>query len=268
MKFIPKPQPFVLANTQNGMMILNHKDRKDTKNGSFGVGFEFLETGSYAVSEVKTACKILELKAGLYKSDILALDCGANIGAHSIAWAKTLQNIGLGSVLAFEAQERLYYALCGNIALNNCFNIRAKLCALGSPNFKGEQILIPQPNYNQISSFGSFELIKHENNEFIGQEVEYEKGLYVELVSIDNLELKRIDFIKLDVEGMEMSVLLGAKESIEKFKPSLMIEIIKSNKDEIVNFLNSFGYEIYPFGINILAIHKDDKINEHIKICD
>src|SRR5260370_16749261 len=38
----------------------------------------------------------------------------------TIEWAKRMT--GWGSVLAIEAQERIYYALAGNIALNNCFN--------------------------------------------------------------------------------------------------------------------------------------------------
>ena len=54
---------------------------------------------------------------------VVLVDCGANIGVHTVECA--VEMTGWGSVLAIAAQERLYYALAGNIALNNCFNARA-----------------------------------------------------------------------------------------------------------------------------------------------
>jgi FkbM family methyltransferase len=50
----------------------------------------------------------------------VAIDCGANIGTHTIEWAKKMT--GWGAVIGIEAQERIFYALAGNIAINNCFN--------------------------------------------------------------------------------------------------------------------------------------------------
>ena len=72
--------------------------------------------------------------------------------------------------------------------------------------------------------------------------------------------------MKIDVEGMEEDVLEGAKDAISKFKPIMIIEIIKSNKDNLLSFLEQMGYFIYPLGINLLAIHKEDPINSSIKI--
>ncbi len=57
---------------------------------------------------------------------------------------------------------------------------------------------------------------------------------------------------------MELEVLNGATQSIKRTKPILQIEIIKSNPQEIIDLLKPFGYEIFPFGINLLMIHKDD----------
>lgn len=170
-----------------------------------------------------------------------------------------------GGVQAFEAQERIYYALCGNIAINNCFNASAKLAALGNPSKANEKLKIPKPNYNQNSSFGSLELIKSDKNEFIGQKIDYDDCAEVDLISIDSLEFSRIDFIKLDVESMEMPVLLGALGSIKRFLPTMMIEIIKSDKAQISEFLKDLGYEIFAFGINILAVHKSDELISKIK---
>ena len=45
-----------------------------------------------------------------------------------------------------------------------------------------------------------------------------------ELLSIDSLKLKDVHFLKIDIEGMEIQAIKGAKTTISKFKPILMIE--------------------------------------------
>ncbi|WP_234284370.1 class I SAM-dependent methyltransferase [Campylobacter novaezeelandiae] len=72
-----------------------------------------------------------------------------------------------GGVLAFEAQERLFYALAGNIAINNCFNAKAIHACLSNPQKNQKELEILVPDYTQKASFGSLEL--KSNNEFIGQ---------------------------------------------------------------------------------------------------
>ena len=61
------------------------------------------------------------------------LDCGANIGVHAVNWARHI--FPEGQVLAIEAQERIFYALAGNLLLNNVHNARAIWAAVGeAPN--------------------------------------------------------------------------------------------------------------------------------------
>ena len=45
------------------------------------------------------------------------------------------------------------------------------------------------------------------------------------IYSLNQMEIDRIDFIKIDVEGYELDVLIGGKETINKFKPTMLIEI-------------------------------------------
>jgi len=52
------------------------------------------------------------------------------------------------------------------------------------------------------------------------------------------------NFIKIDVEGFEYNVILGAKNTIEKCKPSFMIEIQK-DENEIISYFLSVGYNIF-----------------------
>ena len=83
------------------------------------------------------------------------------------------------------------------------------------------ELLIPEPDYLVPSSYGSLSLIKGEETEFIGQEIDYANAsAAVDLVSIDSLGLERLDFLKIDVEGMEMDVLEGAATSLRDLAPA------------------------------------------------
>jgi FkbM family methyltransferase len=166
-------------------------------------------------------------------------------------------------VISFEAQERIFYALAGNIIMNNCFNARAIWAAVGA---SAGEIGVPIPDYHQPSSYGSLEIVKTENTEFIGQKINYHNTQPTQLLSIDDMKLDRVDFIKIDIEGMEIQALHGASETIERAKPLMLIEHIKSNITDIDNFLSNFGYKSYPMGINIFAIHKSDPMADQIKI--
>jgi len=84
------------------------------------------------------------------------------------------------------------------------------------------------------------------------------------MVSIDSLGLKRIDLIKIDVEGMEERVLDGAAGSIQAHKPIMIIEKIKSNESNLKNFLSANDYSYYPMGLNLLAVHTSDPVGRHL----
>ena len=130
MRNVGRKLAFVLAATNHGSMIVNRFDQRmlDTDRG-YGVGYQLLETGSCDSLEVELATQLLELRRRYHGDGVLALDCGANIGVHTVEWATAMS--GWGSVMAVEPQERLYYALAGNIALNNCFNAVAMHAAVG-----------------------------------------------------------------------------------------------------------------------------------------
>jgi FkbM family methyltransferase len=259
-----RPIAFILASTNHGSMLVNRHDYRLTQNGGgYGMGYQLLNTSSFDPQEINFAVKLLMSRKQNFGDGVIAIDCGANIGVHTIEWAQAMH--GWGEVLAFEAQERIYYALAGNITLNNCFNAKAIFAAVGAS--EGE-ILVPLPNYFTPSSFGSLEIRKKSTTEFIGQEINYteENCVRTKMTSIDQLGLKRLDFIKIDIEGMEMEALVGSEKSICEYKPILMIEKIKSDEGELRKFIEKFDYQIFPLGINLLAIHKDDPVSTQIKV--
>jgi FkbM family methyltransferase len=172
---------------------------------------------------------------------------------------------GWGRVIAVEPQEPIYWALAGNLAINNCFNATAIHAAVGS---ECGEILIPSLDYSRPSSFGSLELRPGPRTEFIGQPVDYSPsgGRSVKLLSIDSLCLDRIDFIKVDVEGMELEVLAGAAHSIGRFRPIMLAETIKVDGSELLGLLENAGYRTVNVGrMNLLAVHRDDPCCEHIR---
>lgn len=257
-----RPIAFVIASTDHGSMLVNRYDYHATDLGSYGVGYQLLNASSFDISEVEFALELLLSRKKNFGDGVVAIDCGANLGVHTIEWARVMH--GWGKVIAVEAQERIYYALAGNIAMNNCFNAHAVHAAVGSDD--GE-LLVPKVNYFLPSSFGSLELKKNQNNEFIGQDIDYTQKncIAIRQICIDKMSLERLDLIKFDIEGMEMEALIGAKYSIEKHRPLLIVEKIKSNVDAITNFLAPFNYQIFPAGINLIAIHQDDPALSEIK---
>jgi FkbM family methyltransferase len=254
---------FVLAASDHGTMIVSRLDYCMTSpTTGFGVGYHVLECGAFDASEVSMAVSVLNLRRQYFKDGVLAIDCGANIGIHTVEWAKRMT--GWGSVLAIEAPERIYYALAGNIAINNCFNAAALNAAITD---KPGVLMIPQPDYLSPASFGSLELRKSQNTAFIGQPIDYSEANLrpVQGISIDSLKLPRIDFIKIDIEGMEMEALAGAAQSIANNKPALLIETIKANATTLREWLVARDYNVFPVGINVLAVHASDPILSHVK---
>jgi FkbM family methyltransferase len=253
----PRKLAFITAATDHGTMIVNRFDYYLLeRDRSYGVGFQLLEKSCYEPDEVNFLLGLLDRRRQHYGDGVVAIDCGANIGVHTIEFAKHMT--GWGTVLGFEAQERIYYALAGNIAINNCFNARAVHAALTS---QPGTMKIPTPNYSSAGSFGSLELRKRDNTEWIGQPIDYSESQMVDVqaINLDSLNFARLDLIKIDVEGMELEVLDGGATCIQKFHPILQVETLKSDKDALRAWLERLGYSVTMRGINFLAIRKDDK---------
>ncbi|SFV88885.1 methyltransferase FkbM family [hydrothermal vent metagenome] len=232
------------------------------KNRGYGVGYQIMTTGEFDADEVQFVLALLRLRRQHFGNGVVAIDCGANFGVHSVEWGRLMHN--WGHVWSFEAQEKIFYALAGNIIINNCLNVTARLAAVSD---KEGYIKIAEPDYSIPSSFGSFELKKTDSTEFIGQEIDYSNPTQeVPLMPLDTLPITRLDLIKIDIEGMEEEALNGAIKLIQSHHPVLVIEIIKSNKDNIQTFLEEHGYQTFPFGLNVLAIHKEDPTLKSINL--
>jgi FkbM family methyltransferase len=256
----PRKIAFILASTDHGTMIVNRFDYKTEGNrNGFGVGYKILNESAHELGEISIGSFVLESRRRLVGDGIVVVDCGANIGTHTVIWAR--QMTGWGAVIAIEAQERLYYALAGNVAINNCFNARLIHAAAGDRN---GVMKIPYPDYFAPASFGSLELKPAKNPENIGQTIDYAEAnlVQVDAMTIDSLALDRLDLLKIDVEGMECEVLEGARRTIRRLLPVIIIEHLKTGPDDIVKFLRHHGYHMRELGLNILAVHPTDRTME------
>ena len=251
-----RPAPFVLQASSHGTMIVNRHDYKmiDEHSG-FGVGWQLMTTSVCEAQEVDLLAHLLSLRRKHYGDGVFALDCGANIGTVTVSLAT--ECYGWGQVLAFEAQERIFYALAGNLALNNCLNARAMFAAVGATDGTLE---VPRIDYTRPASFGSLEIRRRANTEDIGQPIDYERAETVRLMRIDSLGLPRLDLLKVDVEGMEFDVLAGADATIRELHPVMLIEHIKVDGNQLLEVLRGWGYEVMPAGVNVLAVHTTDPI--------
>ena len=203
----------VLKECKHGHMLFN-------KNDLF-IGQSLSLYGEWCEAE-------LELLKKYVKSGDVVLDVGANIGTHTLAFSKMVSPGGL--VYAFEPQVLVFQNLCANVALNAVTNVYCKHKAIGKEKGK---IFVPVMDWREQQNFGALRL------------GEYDQGEQVELTTIDSIGLKKCELIKIDVEGMELEVLEGAKETIRKFKPILFLENNSDSSKEIITKLLSMGYDAY-----------------------
>lgn len=235
----------VVIPTPHGLMIINrHETSFD-----FGVARSLVEDGIFEAEEVGLLRDVIDY----LPPQCVLLDIGANIGVHTLEFARACAHKG-GTVHAFEAQRIVYYMLAGNVALNSHENVFCHHQAVGeSPG----ELALPTIDYSTPSSFGSIELGGNRQQEPIGQVPTWQGSEEtVPLVSVDSLELARADLLKIDVEGMEMAVLLGARATIEQHKPVICIEFIKSDAAALKTWLQAAGYALYLINrLNWIAVH-------------
>lgn len=191
MRNVGRKLAFVLAACNHGTMIVNRFDHRMTGPGQgVGVGFQLLEASGYDPVEVELALQLIEQRRRFHGD-----------GGHAIERATAIT--GWGSVIASEAQERLYYALAGNIASK--IASMPSLCMLRSPLNRACHAFLSSINLT-ASNFGSLELKPRADTEFIGQPIDYsdDKTLAIQQIFLDALTLPRVDTIKLDIQGMEL----------------------------------------------------------------
>ena len=167
----------------------------------------------------------------LNKNDVV-IDVGAHIGTYTIPIAIQIEECG--KILAFEPNPNNIILLKKNIELNELKNITLFENAASDKNQITNLILSDDPMLSAIT----------DDTE--------EKNIEIECITLDSineqLELKRIDWLKIDAEGSEIKVLKGSEKILKKFHPKIIVEVRKENEDVIKKFLCKEGYDIKYLG--------------------
>lgn len=221
--------PNKLVNSIYGPMIINLNDKY--------IGRSIEKFGAWAADDIELIKSIIEIQLR-DKSQVCFYDVGANIGTHSVALAKHF-----GSAIkirSFEAQRQIYYLLCGNVALNGLDNVICEHLAVTDHSQQTIQLLLP--DYQQENNFGGFELIDpcHSDN----SDMRHKDFEYVSTTTIDHY-CDQVDFVKLDVEGMEHLVLSGAKKTFEISRPVCFFEVLKTDVTAVKRFFTDLDYDIF-----------------------
>jgi FkbM family methyltransferase len=199
---------------KHGFMMYNENDQY--------IGRSIKHYGEFSDGEV-------DLFNRLISAGDVAVEVGANIGAHTVALAKRVGR--QGGLFAFEPQYSVYQILCGNLALNGLSHARCYLAACGAT--QGE-IVVPVLDINRVTNFGGLAL---------GQ---YQKGDRVSVLTVDALGLSKCNLLKVDVEGMELQVLQGARQTIDRCRPYLYVENDREEHSAaLIEMIFQLGYRCY-----------------------
>ena len=204
-----------LRQCREGWMIYNKHDTY--------LGKSLEVYGEYSDGEVDVFRKLIP-KGGW------VVEIGANIGAHTVAYANIVGETGV--VIAFEPQRLLYQTLCGNMALNS---LRYVYCRNEAVSDAPGEMNVPIVNPDRDFSFGSFNLEEFANS-----------GDPTPVITLDSLKLQRCDFMKIDVEGMEPKVLEGGREFIKKLRPIIYVENDRAeHRNRLIQMIAAMDYKLY-----------------------
>tara|TARA_E500000178_G_scaffold269953_1_gene267865 strand:- start:182 stop:943 length:762 start_codon:yes stop_codon:yes gene_type:complete len=234
-------------NTQFGKIVININDQF--------IGKSFLNQKYWGLQDIEIISKIIEFKCKK-KNKIVFYDVGANIGTHSIALSNIFKNKIV--IRAFEAQSNIYEMFNQSIKINNLNNIELYHNAVSDKN--DEIIRIDLPDYSKQNNFGGLELLKPFQNSDNAQM--QKSGIFEDIKSIKlDIFNEEVDFIKIDVEGMENLVLKGSKNLIVNHRPFLFMELLKSKLEDVTEFFKDKDYNIYSKGMDAFIIPVESKVN-------
>ena len=175
-------------------------------------------------------------------ADGVVLDVGAHGGQFTKLFAAMVPR---GHVHAFEPGSYALSILRIVKTFRKLSNVTIHACGLGDSS----QVKILNVPIKESGSIG-FGL------SFIDDSQQPERQAVTEDIAIRRLDeivaesgIRRIDFIKVDIEGSEMRMLVGAEGALSKFSPALYIELVNGNLarrgdsiEELTGYLADLGY--------------------------
>ncbi|MEI8033153.1 MAG: FkbM family methyltransferase [Chlorobiaceae bacterium] len=234
----------VVISSNYGPLIINVNDQVIANN--------VIRDGYFAIHDIQLIKLLIDELNKIYP-EIVFYDVGSNIGTHTLAIAKIYQD--KVKIRSFEAQRQIFNMLCGNMAINGIRNAYCYNNAVSNINDVDINILLP--DYDSLNNFGGIELdVPLRSDNLNVRKPGLEK---IKTITIDSFE-EQVGFIKIDVEGMEDKVLMGAKKTIEQYRPICFVELLKTDIRFIFDFFKNRNYRGYRKEENLVAIPLDFNI--------
>jgi len=177
---------------------------------------------------------------------MVAVDCGANLGIHTLQMARAVEPGGLvvaiepiGELVARLREEMRESLLPENL-------VRIVQCCVSNARGTADFYQIDHPLQHGLSG-----LRKREYSSGV-----VAKPVVVEVRTLDDLcaDLPRLDFLKLDIEGAEFDALRGGMRILRKFRPVIAMEQSQTDPQyfgyswaELLAFLEEMEYQLFDF---------------------
>lgn len=260
-----------LINAREGRVLVNEHD--------IFIGSAVIRYGEYSELEA-------QLLRQISRHGWCIVEVGANMGLHTLVLAKAVGPKGM--VIAYEPQREIFQLLCANMALNDITWVDARCSIVGRQH---DVARVPVPDYTRAGNFGGMAL----------KDVQH--GRLANMVTLNSdlvaMGSRKVDMLKIDVEGMEADVLFGATDLLLRDQPILYVENDRLDRSrDLIEIVWSLGYrcywhlpplynpdnffgekeDVYPsiVSVNMLCVHKDrpariegaglvlvEKANEH-----
>lgn len=174
----------------------------------------------------------------LIKEDDIVFDVGTNIGETLFNFARLVG--GKGFVYGFEPDEENYLNVQKNISLNNFKNVHVFKKAV-SDKVGTAKFYVVEPHNRGMNR------ILDNDTEMKGEMTLLETTTLDKIV--EENDIRKLDVIKIDIEGYEMHALRGALNTLKRFKPKLFVEVgyerllkLNTSPNELIGFLQGLGY--------------------------
>ena len=210
------PATFLTSSPGGGTIALRYRER---------IGLSTLVYGSFEAAEI-------EVLRRLARPGTTVVDAGANVGVITVPLALAVGTEG--RVLAFEPSPATVELLRENVLRNGLQNVTIVEAALGDNRGVAALVLEDDSAYNSIAGAAP---------KGAGTEVPVER-----LDDVWN-EAGRpeVSVVKVDVEGAELEVLVGAVELLRSCRPAVLVEAAEPTRAMAATaFLRSHGYRLTP----------------------
>lgn len=226
--------------------------KMESDGGCRSAPLEMLNFGEYEDNETKTVLKLL-------RNGDTILDVGAHVGWYTLNICNNFPN---STVHCFEPVPVTNKFLRKNLVHNNINNAVVHNFGLYDRN---EQIDF---HYSRGTSAlaSPVDLIQH-----------HAPKIQCEVKKMDdvfkNKLIKKLSFIKLDIEGCELAAIKGGENTIKKYKPMIMVELVNKwseefgyNSNDVLKLLSKMEYNCFQIGKkDIKEVHHIDEsdVNEY-----